>query len=69
MPSRATGLAWYRREDYPRILQIMTDGYRQSAAEGCVSKLERQGDMVVRAVIDPDKFPGVVPSAPHEGRR
>jgi hypothetical protein len=61
---RALGIPWYRREDYPRILEIMADREvlpptfnewrkRASQVEGGA---KAQGMIVVRAVIDPDKF-------------
>lgn len=64
LPIRATGLAWYNREDYPRILQIMEDADKlppnfekwQYAAHKAESQIKASGMIVVRAVIDPDEF-------------
>jgi hypothetical protein len=62
-----TGIAWYRREDYPRILEIMEDavyaaGFPPSYDEW-LSMKEREereeqsnGKIVRRIVIDPDAF-------------
>ena len=58
------GMSWYSRESYSRILEIMEDAgslpptYDQwlKKAEAGESKLQRAGHIVVRAVIDPDKF-------------
>jgi hypothetical protein len=60
----AVGLAWYRRQDYPRILQVMEDADKlfatydhwQKSAERTERELKRAGHIVVRAVIDPDEF-------------
>lgn len=64
MPIRAVGLAWYKREDYPRILQIMEDADKLPpthekwlySAQKVESQAKRNGTIVVRAVIDPDEF-------------
>lgn len=65
MPIRATGIAWYRRQDYPRILRVMDDAevlpptwekwhYRADRLE---RDLKRRSAVTLRAVIDPDDFP------------
>jgi hypothetical protein len=62
---RAMGLVWYRREDYPRILEIMTDAELlprrweawHKGAEKVEREAKRSGVIVIRAVIDPDEFP------------
>lgn len=62
---RAAGMVWYRREDYPRILQIMSDAEKlprtydawAQGAESGEKKFKADGVIVVRAVIDPDTFP------------
>lgn len=59
-----TGLAWYRRQDYPRILQIMADAELlpptfdkwQGKAEKLEREIARKGGKPVRVQIDPDKF-------------
>lgn len=64
MPVRALGMAWYNREDYPRILQIMEDADKlsptfekwQYAAHKGERELQAKGTLVIRAIIDPDEF-------------
>ncbi len=60
----AVGIAWYRREDYRRILEIMEDAAELPAtydeflamfARG-ERMLKAAGRIVVRAQIEPDKF-------------
>jgi hypothetical protein len=60
----ATGIGWYNREDYPRILEIMEDAdvlpttydtWRQKA-EGLERQIKASGAIVVRAVIEPKEF-------------
>ena len=62
---RATGMVWYRAEDYDAILRIMTDRnklpdsfhiWRMNAETG-EKKLRREGHTIVRAFIDPETFP------------
>ena len=60
-----TGIVWYKREDYKRILEIMEDAdvlpptYDKwlHGAEMGMEKMKRSGRMVVRAYIDPQTFP------------
>jgi hypothetical protein len=61
---RGMGIPWYRREDYPRVLDIMADRdslpptfevWRKLAGQ-VESDAKRRGLVVVRAVIDPDTF-------------
>ncbi|MAM95707.1 hypothetical protein [Parvibaculum sp.] len=64
-PVRAAGMAWYTRQDYPRILEIMEDAEKlpptyfawSKAAERGKRDLERKGHIVITAIIDPDEFP------------
>ena len=58
------GLVWYRREDYPRVLQIMLDAedlqeswneWRRDARR-VERELRRQGVPTSRVVLDPDTF-------------
>jgi hypothetical protein len=64
MEVRATGIAWYRREDYPRILAMMTDGHVlpktweewRTKANATERQMRKRGMSVVRSFIDPDKF-------------
>jgi hypothetical protein len=61
----AIGVAWYRHEDYPQILKMMSDAdlfpatYHAWRAQALDSEqmLERRGYKVVRVYIDPDRFP------------
>lgn len=66
MQIAATGFAWYNREDYPRILEIMTDagelpetydGWLERA-ESAERELKANGVDIVRAIIKPDPFLG-----------
>ncbi|MFN3686119.1 hypothetical protein [Salinarimonas sp.] len=62
--TRAVGIAWYERDDYPRILEIMTDADTlprtydawKKSAEGAERAVKGSGAHVVRAIIEPDKF-------------
>ena len=64
MQIQATGIAWYRREDYPRILAIMSDAQKlpttfeewRTQANRTERHIQKSGMSVVRAHIDPDKF-------------
>lgn len=65
-PIRAVGISWFREEDYPRALAIMTDAqvlpgnylaWREKA-EQQERRAKASGYLVIRAVIDPDEFPG-----------
>jgi len=66
MKPSAFGLAWYRREDYERLLLIFEDADKLPAtydewligAEKFLERLKSQGVFAVKAVIDPDQFPG-----------
>ena len=59
-------MAWYRREDYCRILEIMEDAHLLPVSferwNDIAQKGERsqkaKGRIVVRAIIDPQDFPG-----------
>jgi len=65
MPIRIGGIAWYREDDYPRILEIMEDAKVLPATfkqwEQIAKQTESEGEMrgltVVRAIIDPETFP------------
>ena len=60
----AIGIAWYVREDYPHILEIMADGNRfppsfdawLNFAEELEIKLSNYGLLVVRVTIEPAAF-------------
>lgn len=60
----AIGIAWYKRSDYARILEIMEDREKlpvtfdkwQSKAEQLERQSRAAGKTVVRAYIDPDHF-------------
>jgi hypothetical protein len=63
MQIQATGIAWYRREDYPRILAMMTDAsvlpqtweQWRTKANRTEREMQKRGS-VVRAFIDPGQF-------------
>lgn len=65
MPIRAFGLVWYRQEDYPTILSIMEDHHVlpatwhlwQMQAEQTEKRIRREGNITVKAYIDPATFP------------
>ena len=64
-PPRPVGIAWYRAQDYDRILKIMTDGPQlpstyhewREKSEQLESDLKRLGHTVLRAIVDPEIFP------------
>lgn len=64
-PALIVGLAWYRAEEYSAIRRIMADGHKfagtfnewRRIAEGIEQNLRRDGQTVVRAIIDPKTFP------------
>jgi hypothetical protein len=61
---QATGIPWYRPQDYSRILAIMEDAHLlpptyeiwREKAERLERDIKRSGQVVVRAVIDPEEF-------------
>lgn len=63
---RATGIPWYRREDYARILTVMEDAQLLpetwedwfKKAKNVRDQLRRKGHVVEQVYIDPDTFPG-----------
>lgn len=63
-PVSAAGIAWYKRADYSRILEIMDDrevfsptfDKWQSKAEDTERQMKARGFVVVRAHIDPEHF-------------
>jgi hypothetical protein len=63
--ARAIGVPWYVRQDYSRLLAIMEDAdvlpprYDQwlQRAERFERDRLREGQIVVRAIIDPQNFP------------
>lgn len=63
---RAMGIPWYRKEDYPKILKIMSDGKAlprtwtewSNKAEQLREKLVKDGVIVETVLLDPDEFPG-----------
>lgn len=62
---RATGIPWYFRQDYPRILAIMDDADALpprydiwlKKAEAFERNIQRGGGIAVRAIVDPQQFP------------
>jgi len=61
---KAVGMAWYCRQDYRRVLEIMEDADKLPAtydkwlknAEAGERELKRRGHIVVRAIINPNEF-------------
>lgn len=59
------GLAWFRREDYPRLLTIFEDAHEmhdtweewEKAAKMVEERFKAEGYVVERVYIDPDTFP------------
>jgi len=80
--SIGVGFAWYRREDYPHIREIMVDRDKMhDTYDEWLADFERgelalvlEGHKVVRIVIDPREFPawclarGMVPNAEARSR-
>lgn len=64
IPTRAIGFAWFRREDYPRIRQIMADADEMPptwekwfyGAEKRFKHLAQHGIAIEKVVLDPDVF-------------
>lgn len=60
----ATGMVWYREEDYPAILSIMSDAHLlprtwlqwKDKAEQGEKKQRRLGHTVFRVILIPDEF-------------
>ena len=59
------GIAWYKEEDYERLLEIFEDSHKlpptfdkwlQSAEKG-FSNFRARGYRVIKVYIDPDTFP------------
>jgi len=63
---RAVGLPWVRKEDYAAFVRICEDGHDAPAtwdifnqrSEQTERGWKAQGQITVRAYIDPDTFPG-----------
>lgn len=64
-PIRASGIPWYMRQDYPRILHIMADvevlpptyeAWRKRADQ-IKREITKQGGIAVEAIIDPATLP------------
>ncbi|MBK1709823.1 hypothetical protein [Marichromatium gracile] len=61
----ATGIAWFRPEDYDRCRQLFVDGHKlpetyeewHQAAQRIHDKLTAEGHRIERAYIDPKTFP------------
>jgi hypothetical protein len=64
MKVEKTGIAWYRKEDYQRLLELFEDGqklpatYEQwlQAANGLFERLKSQGVSVQRVYLYPNDF-------------
>jgi hypothetical protein len=63
-PIRAVGIAWYARQDYRRIVEIMDDADQLPGtfdqwlkrAEATEREMKRAGHTVARTMIKPDEF-------------
>jgi hypothetical protein len=63
---KATGIAWYKPEDYDRLRQLFSDGenlpgtYAEwlSKAQNLFDQLVDEGLTVEKVYINPDTFPG-----------
>lgn len=63
-PTNIVGIAWYRREDYPRVLEIMADQHLlprthdqwEKFAQQAEASAKSRGLAVHRAYIDPEEF-------------
>jgi hypothetical protein len=69
--SGVIGLAWFWREDYPRLLGIFEDAHEmpatweewEQAAKKVENRFKAEGYAVERVHIDPDTFPAWCRSA------
>src|SRR4051812_29083997 len=65
MQASATVVLWYRRDDYKRVLDVMTDAHLLPPtfdkwlhiAEQVIESSKRQGLLPVKAHIEPEPFP------------
>lgn len=63
-PTDAVGIPWYKRADYPRIVQVMADPELlpetfdkwQFKAEKMEALFRREGRNPIRVPLDPEKF-------------
>jgi hypothetical protein len=59
------GIAWYRPEDYDRLMKMFTDRKKLpdtfedwlKTVELVCDELTRQGHLITKAYIDPEAFP------------
>ena len=58
-----TGIAWFRREHYPRIRAMFSDAdYPESyddwlnKAEAGIKHHEKHGDIAIKVILEPDEF-------------
>jgi hypothetical protein len=64
-PIRVIGLAWFRKEDYPRLREIFEDAHEMhdtweewvESAKNVEERLKTEGFIVDRIHIHPDTFP------------
>jgi hypothetical protein len=62
--TRGTGIPWYRRDNYRRVLEVMADHEKlpttfdkwQGRAEMAERQLKREGQLVFRVPLDADEF-------------
>jgi hypothetical protein len=65
MQISAVGVAWYRREDYDRLLTVFSDADKLAGtyddwlaqATAFEERESKRGVRFIRVVIDPDEFP------------
>ncbi len=64
MKASAHGVAWYKREDYPRLMEMFLDSATFPAtyeewlplAEKAWSTIQKTGARPVKVIIEPDAF-------------
>jgi len=65
MEPELIGIPWYKKEHYPRILAIFTDGHNLpdtfddwlKKAQDIADRIESRGSTVIKVDIDPETFP------------
>jgi hypothetical protein len=65
VPVRAIGIAWYRREDYDRLMSMFPDREKLAGtfddwlhnAERTYNRLLLEGFVIEKALLDPETFP------------
>jgi hypothetical protein len=65
MQIRACGIAWYHKEDYKKILEVMEDSHKLpgtfkqwlDSANNGIKRFSSEGRIVEKVYIDPETFP------------